>query len=153
MTDQSGPGQPLDPRWPNFGSQWKDSADQSASAPPAEQGLAGPDALRITKVCPACAEAVLDAARICRYCGHAFDPVFAKANPRFVRLDGPLPSRRVFTPQWLIVRVLLPLLIIGGIFLFILLRISSALQPHPLGGFESQAQSAIVMVMTGPPGA
>jgi hypothetical protein len=29
---------------------------------------------RRTKVCPDCAETVLDAARICKHCGHRFDP-------------------------------------------------------------------------------
>lgn len=34
---------------------------------------------RHTKVCPDCAESVLDAARICKHCGHQFDPTLHQA--------------------------------------------------------------------------
>lgn len=77
------------------------------------------------------------AARICRFCGYAFDREFAAANPSFVRLSGNPPRPRIFTRRWFFFRVLLPLLFIGLILLYVVSQLASQLHyltpdnPHP----------------------
>jgi hypothetical protein len=55
---------------------------QMRSGPAQREGLAGPEA---TKICPDCAETVLAAARVCRYCGHRFEPAASQSPSAAVR--------------------------------------------------------------------
>lgn len=49
-------------------------SEASSTAPPSRQATAAATEPASQKTCPMCAEDVKAAARICRYCGHAFDP-------------------------------------------------------------------------------
>ena len=120
----------------------------SGSEPAADPPTFGAPAF--TKACPACAEQVAEAARVCRFCGYAFDPDFARANPRFVRLDGPLPRARLFTRRWLLVRVLLPLLIIGLIMTFVVSLLLGSLHKAAPKAMYAAPATAIVLVVSSP---